>query len=108
MRRFIRPCLPKAAQTYLSKRQSSTNTKHGLGQLNIETDWKAARQTKTLKSVLVTLQKTMGPRERCMYCVDSHGCDIEHFRPKVLYPKHAFRWTNLLLCCTECGVYAGT
>lgn len=43
-----------------------------------------------------------------MYCVDSHGTDIEHFRPKALYRKHAFRWSNWLLCCTECGRIKGS
>jgi uncharacterized protein (TIGR02646 family) len=38
-----------------------------------------------------------------MYCVDSHGTDIEHFWPKTPYPERMFVWPNLLLCCTECG-----
>jgi uncharacterized protein (TIGR02646 family) len=49
----------------------------------------------------------MGKRERCMYCLDSHGSDIEHFRPKATFPKRMFRWRNLLLCCTECGRFKG-
>jgi uncharacterized protein (TIGR02646 family) len=42
-----------------------------------------------------------------MWCVDSHGSDIEHFWPKVAYPHRAFEWPNLLLCCTECGRLKG-
>jgi len=45
----------------------------------------------------------MGDRERCMYCLDSHGSDIDHFWPKTPFPERMFRWPNLLLCCTECG-----
>lgn len=45
----------------------------------------------------------MGDRERCMYCLDSLGTDIEHFRPKTSYPDRMFVWSNLLLCCTACG-----
>jgi uncharacterized protein (TIGR02646 family) len=48
-----------------------------------------------------------GLRERCMYCVDSHGSDIEHFWPKGSYPARAFVWANMLLCCTECGRFKG-
>lgn len=44
-----------------------------------------------------------GNRERCMYCGDSQGTDIEHFWPKTLYPRKMFRWNNLLLGCTACG-----
>ena len=107
MRRVTRPALPKAAQTYLDKRQSSTDRDLGLGTLNVEREWKAARQTKAVGSVMQVLRQMMGPRERCMYCVDSHGCDIEHFRPKSRFPTYAFRWSNLLLCCTECGRFKG-
>jgi uncharacterized protein (TIGR02646 family) len=49
----------------------------------------------------------MGERERCMYCLDSHGTDIEHFWPKTPYPERMFQWPNLLLCCAECGRFKG-
>jgi uncharacterized protein (TIGR02646 family) len=107
MRQVTRPALPKAAQTYLNKRQSAADRELELHLLNIEREWKTARRTKTLGSVLQVLQQMMGQRERCMYCVDSHGCDIEHFRPKARFPRRAFQWRNLLLCCTECGRFKG-
>lgn len=103
MRRIQRTALPEAAQDYLKKRQSAANEKHKKGELNIENDWKSARKTLSLKTVVTTLQTMMGPRQRCMYCLDSHGADIEHFRPKANYPKRMYDWPNLLLCCTECG-----
>lgn len=107
MRRIQRVALPTAAQNYLGKRQLDANDKHKNGDLNIERDWKSARQTKPLKAVVATLQTMMGPRQRCMYCLDSHGADIEHFRPKAVYPKRMYLWPNLLLCCTECGRFKG-
>lgn len=42
-----------------------------------------------------------------MYCVDSHGSDIDHFWPKSTYPGRTFLWSNMLLCCTECGRFKG-
>lgn len=107
MRRVTRSALPKTAQTYLSRRQEATRLAMTQGVLNVEREWKTARQTKAVEVVLNVLRQMMGPRERCMYCVDSHGCDIEHFRPKARYPKRAFDWDNLLLCCTECGRFKG-
>lgn len=107
MRRIQRVALPKVAQSYLSKRQLAVNDKHKKGCLDIEADWKSARQTKSLKTVVTTLQTMMGPRSRCMYCLDSHGSDIEHFHPKVDYPKRMYQWSNMLLCCTECGRFKG-
>lgn len=107
MRRVTRPVLPGKVQAYLNKRQSAANQRRALGTLDIERDWKSARQTKTIGTVLKTLQQMTGVRERCMYCVDSHGSDIEHFRPKAQYQGRAFQWSNMLLCCTECGRFKG-
>lgn len=108
MRRVQRVALDKVAQSYLVRRQAKTNTLLSNSRLNVEGEWKSARQTKTMGKVLATLQSMMGARQRCMYCLDSHGCDIEHFRPKSSYPKWMFKWNNLLLCCTECGRIKGS
>lgn len=102
MRQTHRPALPKRAQSYLDGRAQAT-----AGQLSVERAWKAARQTVALAAVVQTLQSMMGLRQRCMYCVDSHGSDIEHFWPKASYPGRAFLWPNMLLCCTECGRLKG-
>ncbi len=107
MRRIQRTALPAAAQSYLSQRQQAVNAKRKKGPLDIENDWKSARQTRKLKTVVTTLQAMAGARQRCMYCLDSHGSDIEHFRPKAVYPGRMYEWPNLLLCCTECGRFKG-
>lgn len=108
MRQVTRTALPNAVQTYLERRQLAADQSRTLGTLNIERDWKSARQTRAAGIVLKTLRQMMGARERCMYCVDSHGADIEHFRPKARYPQRAFQWTNMLLSCTECGRFKGS
>lgn len=108
MRRVTRPNLTDQAKKYLAKRHLLVFAAVLQGSVDIEKHWKPARKTKTVKEVLVLLQKSMGPTERCMYCVDSHGSDIEHFWPKAHYPLKAFDWSNWLLCCTECGRYKGT
>jgi uncharacterized protein (TIGR02646 family) len=102
-----RLALSKAIQDGLEKEQSALIRKHSSGNLNLTAVWKAARQKKALQSVLLVLREMAGARERCMYCVDSHGTDIEHFRPKTHYPGDVFKWSNLLLCCTECGRLKG-
>lgn len=103
MQRIQRVAIDKTAQTYLEQRQAKSNELLRNGNLNVESAWKTARQTQNMGKVLAALQSMMGVRQRCMYCLDSHGCDIEHFRPKSSYPKWMFKWNNLLLCCTECG-----
>ncbi|MFD3583281.1 HNH endonuclease [Streptomyces sp. NPDC058683] len=41
--------------------------------------------------------------ERCMYCGDSQGTDIDHFEPKSLAPLRTFDWLNHVLACSFCN-----
>lgn len=86
MQRVHRPILPGRAQAYLNRKAQAT-----VGMPNVERTWKSVRNTKTLTTVVEILQAMMGPRQRCMYCVDSHGSDIEHFWPKASYRIVLFR-----------------
>ena len=40
---------------------------------------------------------------RCGYCEDSVGDEIEHIKPKDLYPERTFIWENYLLACGQCN-----
>jgi uncharacterized protein (TIGR02646 family) len=107
MRKIQRLDLPEPTQADLDRKQADANTKCAAGTLNIGAAWKLARQTQPIKTALDVLRKMAGNRQRCMYCGDSHGTDIEHFWPKQAHPERMFRWLNLLLCCTECGRFKG-
>ena len=107
MRRIIRNDLPQGTKKALDDRQENANEKRAAGTLDIEKEWKSARQTRPLKTALSALKTMAGERQRCMYCGDSHGTDIDHFWPKMPYPERMFRWLNLLLSCTECGRFKG-
>lgn len=103
MKRIQRITLPNDAEDYLGKRQKAADLKRQANKLDPTADWKTARPTKKMGKVLATLHAMIGQRQRCMYCLDSHGSDIEHFRPKAIYPERMYQWENLLLCCTHCG-----
>jgi hypothetical protein len=38
-----------------------------------------------------------------MYCEDSAADEVEHHRPKNLYPEHTFAWENYLYSCGPCN-----
>ena len=97
MRRVKRLPLKVDVHDYLNQRQKQANVKLTGSSLDTSSEWKGARQTQAMAEVVATLKRMGGERERCMYCLDSHGSDIEHFRPKAVYPKRMFRWRNLLL-----------
>lgn len=109
MRRVQRPDAPSRLNEYLRRKEEEVVQAQLRNTLNIDLLWKQSRQTKVVGEVaLGLLQTAMGERERCMYCLDAHGTDIEHFRPKARYPKLAFQWKNWLLCCSECGRIKGS
>lgn len=108
MRRVVRRDLSPQAARSLDREQAKADTKRNAGTLNVEAEWSRARRNKPLREAFDTLRAMAGHRERCMYCGDAHGTDIEHFWPKAPYPERMFRWPNMLLCCTECGRIKGT
>jgi uncharacterized protein (TIGR02646 family) len=103
MRYVPRLPLDGKVQADLDSRQAAASRQRAEHRLNVAAEWKKARQTHALKEVVATLRRMMGERERCMYCLDSHGTDIDHFWPKVPFPERMFSCPNLLLSCAECG-----
>jgi hypothetical protein len=41
--------------------------------------------------------------QRCMYCGDNLGTDIDHFEPIASAPIRTFEWLNHLLACSFCN-----
>lgn len=70
--------------------------------------WKGKRTSRPILAVYASLKRMAGPRERCMYCVDSAGSDIEHFWPKSPHCDRMYVWENLLIACTPCGRFKGS
>jgi uncharacterized protein (TIGR02646 family) len=98
MRRLRRPPLAPELAGYLDRMQALIEPG-----LDIAATWKKQRRTSSMRRVAQVLARATGPRERCMYCEDSRGTDIEHFRPQTLYREHVFRWLNFLWICTACN-----
>ncbi|HKP02542.1 MAG TPA: hypothetical protein VJU77_04185 [Chthoniobacterales bacterium] len=66
--------------------------------------WKLVRQAAWFDvGVLAVLRQMSGSGEPCMWC-DCNTCtDVEHYRPKAVFPHLAFMWENYLWACTECN-----
>lgn len=66
--------------------------------------WKNRTANNTFARIREILcELCFGPR-RCVYCEDSASTQIEHVRPKSLYPEATFSWGNLLPACSGCNV----
>lgn len=58
---------------------------------------------KTFRVVRENLSEMCNGARRCMYCEDSVADEVEHFRPKDLYPELVFAWSNFLYACGPCN-----
>jgi uncharacterized protein (TIGR02646 family) len=61
------------------------------------------RRNKAFAEVTAALATMSSGRARCMYCEDSAGTDIDHFRPLARYPERAYTWSNYLWACSRCN-----
>ena len=62
------------------------------------------RQTnRVFKVVRTRLTDMCTGAQRCGYCEDSVGDEVEHIKPKDIYPERVFVWENYLLACGQCN-----
>jgi uncharacterized protein (TIGR02646 family) len=62
--------------------------------------WESKRGNAVFQVVRETLDAMS---RRCMYCEDNSGYQVEHFRPKSIYPELVFAWENYLYACGVCN-----
>jgi hypothetical protein len=64
----------------------------------------AWRSADTERHGVRTCLEMMAPGiQRCMYCGDNLGTDIDHFEPISSAPVRTFEWLNHLLACSFCN-----
>ncbi len=57
----------------------------------------------TFHIVRLRLELLCSGARRCCYCEDSAAVEVEHIKPKDLYPDLAFVWENYLYACGPCN-----
>jgi hypothetical protein len=63
--------------------------------------WRSADAER--RGVHTYLEKMAPGIQRCMYCGDNLGTDIDHFEPISCAPIRTFEWLNHLLACSFCN-----
>ena len=61
------------------------------------------QNNRVFKVVRTRLADMCAGARRCGYCEDSVGDEVEHIKPKDLYPQQVFVWENYLLACGQCN-----
>ncbi|QSQ21014.1 hypothetical protein JY651_38335 [Pyxidicoccus parkwayensis] len=100
MRRLSREPLSSEAMHFLAER---TQKVMAAADPSAEARRLWEQKGRAFDEIRAALEVMASGRERCMYCEDSAGTDIEHFWPKADYPQKAFTWTNYLLACSTCN-----
>lgn len=62
-----------------------------------------SRDNAVFAAVKNTLDRMCSGERRCAYCEDSMADEVEHVRPKDLYPQHVFAWPNYIYACGPCN-----
>ena len=57
----------------------------------------------TFRMVRESLTRMCSGAQRCVYCEDSVGDEVEHIQPKDLYPCLVFVWANYVYACGRCN-----
>jgi hypothetical protein len=61
------------------------------------------KSNKTFQIVKEALVKMCSGARRCIYCEDSFADEVEHIKPKDLYPSEVFSWSNYVYACGPCN-----
>jgi uncharacterized protein (TIGR02646 family) len=61
------------------------------------------RGNATFDEVKRVLDHLCAGARRCAYCEDSVADEVEHVRPKALYPEVVFVWNNYVYACGPCN-----
>lgn len=97
-----RPVLPDSTVKTLAdkSRQISQNNEPAKEAARV---FNSARSAAWFMPVVDALKSMSGPGGCCMFCSRNESSDIEHFRPKSVFPEHAMDWLNFLWACTLCN-----
>lgn len=69
--------------------------------------YSSSRKAKWFIEITAHLKSMCGIGSRCMFCSGSEASNVEHFRPKSLFPTLAMTWNNLLWICGICNQAKG-
>lgn len=107
MLRLADPGLPAFASTKLGEYQSEVDDAGDYAERVAEGKrlFKSRNQSSnsTFRAVRKSLSKMCAGAQRCVYCEDSVGDEVEHIKPKDLYPEDVFCWENYVYACGPCN-----
>lgn len=99
--------LPAAAASTLAAYQAEVDAKGTYADQVAEAKRLFAQRNKkgnaAFDAVKDALDLMCSGARRCAYCEDSAADEVEHVRPKDLYPNVVFAWPNYVYACGPCN-----
>lgn len=99
--------LPANIRTALQTLQAKVNTKveyaEQVGEAKRLFSQSNVSSNPTFAEVRRILIEMCTGLQRCVYCEDSWADEVEHIKPKNLYPEETFVWENYVLACGPCN-----
>ncbi len=99
--------LDKAVAARLKAFQNEVDSGHSYAEAVSEAKRLFARRNtatnKTFQAVRAALATMCSGARRCCYCEDSCADEVEHIKPKDLYPDLVFTWQNYIYACGPCN-----
>lgn len=96
--------LSQSVLDYLSNKQADIDDKDNYPDMvdRGKALWKS-KSTAQFKKIRLKLETLCVGKRRCNYCEDSVADEVEHIKPKDLYPSLVFSWNNYLFSCGNCN-----
>lgn len=98
----LRPDLPQATLKQLAQ-ETKAIAQATDPKADAKRRYENARKAKWFKPVVEALGEMSGLGGRCMFCSGSESSQVEHFRPKAVFPLEAVKWENFLWSCSICN-----
>ncbi|MCI0486337.1 MAG: hypothetical protein L0229_07025 [Blastocatellia bacterium] len=99
--------LPAATQGQLNKLQRGIDSVADYEEKVAAAKTQFARHNRadnpSFRVVRSSLTEMCSGARRCGYCEDSCADEVEHIKPKALYPEAVFVWENYLYACGPCN-----
>ena len=99
--------LPTTARTNLRRLQrrvdGETNYEDRVSTAKVLFAQQNRTNNATFQAVRRALTRMCSGARRCAYCEDSSADEVEHIKPKDLYPEVTFVWENYLYACGPCN-----
>jgi len=98
---------PKLSEATLKKLAKKTQQILKAADKKAEADsvYASSRTTAWFAPIITELSKIAGAGQHCFFCSGGEASQVEHFKPKAIFPADSMTWENFTWSCALCNQY---